>query len=71
MFENTQGAEFHPELNTEKFDAVFTKGGDPQGRQLQCFFLIMATLTKPALMITSNKRVSKKFMSVVWQQITV
>ena len=36
--ENSFGAEFHPDLNTEKFDAVFTKGGDPQVDSYSAFF---------------------------------
>ena len=36
--ENTQGAEFHPDLKSEKFDAVFTKGGDPQVDSYSAFF---------------------------------
>lgn len=36
--ENTVGAEFHRDLQTEAFDAVFTKGGNPQIDSYSAFY---------------------------------
>jgi len=36
--ENTPGAAFHDDLDIDKFDAVFTKGGNPQIDSYSAFF---------------------------------